>query len=94
MRVLSDCSSACSSACNRSPLTFNLFIAFLAFFFIRVRMRIFNPVGETVTTRGVVRRCWRDGDEGLVELEMRSEITRGISVGPGPVVVSLPLRSS
>jgi acyl dehydratase len=56
------------------------------------RMRIFNPVGETVTTCGVVRRCWRDGDEGLVELEMRSEITRGISVGPGPVVVSLPLR--
>lgn len=58
------------------------------------RMRIFNPVGETVTTRGVVRRCWRDGDAGLVELEMRSEITRGVSVGPGPVVVSLPLRGS
>ncbi|MDA0256503.1 MAG: MaoC family dehydratase N-terminal domain-containing protein [Chloroflexi bacterium] len=58
------------------------------------RMRIFNPVGETVTTRGVVRRCWREGDTGLVELEMRSEISRGVSVGPGPVVVSLPLRGS
>ena len=56
------------------------------------RMRIFNPVGETVTTRGVVRRCWRDGDDGLVELELHSEISGGISVGPGPVVVSLPLR--
>ena len=58
------------------------------------RMRIFNPVGETVTTRGVVQRCWREGAEGLVELEMRSEITRGVSVGPGPVVVSLPQRRS
>ena len=58
-----------------------------------LRMRIFNTVGETVTTSGVVRRCWREGDEGLVELEIRSEISRGISVGPGPVVVSLPLRT-
>ncbi len=59
-----------------------------------LRMRIFNTVGETVTTSGVVRRCWREGDEGLVELEMQSEISRGVSVGPGPVIVSLPLRGA
>ena len=59
-----------------------------------LRMRIFNTVGETVTTSGVVRRRWREGAEGLVELEIRSEISRGVSVGPGPVVVSLPLRGA
>lgn len=59
-----------------------------------LRMRIFNTVGETVTTSGVVRRAWREGGEGLLELEMRTEMSRGISVGPGPVVVSLPLRGA
>ena len=58
------------------------------------RMRIFNTVGETVTTSGVVRRCWREGGEGLVQLELQSEISRGVSVGPGPVVVSLPTRGA
>ena len=59
-----------------------------------LRMRIFNTVGETVVTRGQVRRLWQEDGEHLVELEMRSEISRGISVGPGPVVVSLPARGS
>ena len=59
-----------------------------------LRMRVFNTVGETVVTRGVVRRLWTEDGEHLVELEMRSEISRGISVGPGPVVVSLPARGS
>jgi hypothetical protein len=57
-----------------------------------LRMRVFNTVGETVVTRGVVRRVWEEDGEHLVELEMRSEISRGVSVGPGPVVVSLPSR--
>jgi acyl dehydratase len=57
-----------------------------------LRMRVFNTVGETVVTRGVVKRIWEEEGEHLVELEMRSEISRGVSVGPGPVVVSLPSR--
>ncbi len=57
-----------------------------------LRMRIFNTVGETVVTRGLVRRVWSEDGEHLVELEMSSEISRGVSVGPGPVVVSLPAR--
>jgi acyl dehydratase len=57
-----------------------------------LRMRIFNTVGETVTTRGVVRRMWRENGESLLELEMRTEMTRGVSVGPGPVIVTLPSR--
>ncbi len=59
-----------------------------------LRMRIFNTVGETVVTGGVVRRVWEEAGEHLVELEMRSEISRGISVGPGPVIVALPSRGS
>jgi acyl dehydratase len=56
------------------------------------RMRIFNNVGETVVTKGTVKRKWVEGGEHLVELEIVSEHSRGISVGPGPVVVSLPSR--
>ena len=56
------------------------------------RMNIFNTVGETVTVSGVVTRKWQDGDEHLVEIEMRSEISKGVSVGPGPVTVALPSR--
>ena len=59
-----------------------------------LRMRIFNTVGDTVTTKGVVTRAWREAGEGLLELEMRTEMSRGVSVGPGPVIVSLPLRGS
>ena len=57
-----------------------------------LRMRIFNTVGDVVTTRGVVKRMWREEGEGLLELEMRTEMSRGVSVGPGPVIVALPFR--
>jgi acyl dehydratase len=56
------------------------------------RMRIFNTVGETVVTKGRVRRKWEEDGAHLVELEMWSENSKGVSVGPGPVVVALPCR--
>lgn len=56
------------------------------------RMKIFNNVGETVVTKGTVKRKWVEDGEHLVELEIVSEHSRGASVGPGPVVVSLPSR--
>jgi hypothetical protein len=56
------------------------------------RMKIFNTVGETVVTKGSVKRKWQEGGENLVELEIWCEHSRGVSVGPGPVVVSLPSR--
>jgi hypothetical protein len=59
-----------------------------------LRMRIFNTVGDTATTRGVVKRMWREGGEGVLELEMRTEMSRGVSVGPGPVIVTLPSRGA
>ena len=56
------------------------------------RMRIFNTVGESAVTSGTVKRKWVEDGEHLVELEVQTEISRGTSVGPGPVVVSLPTR--
>jgi acyl dehydratase len=58
------------------------------------RMKIFNTVGETVVTQGVVKRKWQEGAEGLVELEIWSETSKGITVGPGRVIVMLPHRKS
>jgi hypothetical protein len=56
------------------------------------RMRRFNPVGQTVVVRGVVTRKWRQETDALVELELRSEVRGEVTVGPGTVTVSLPLR--
>ncbi len=58
------------------------------------RMKIFNTVGETVITKGVVRRKWQEGAELLAELEIWSENSHGISVGPGIVTVMLPSREA
>ena len=59
-----------------------------------LRMGVFNPVGETVVTRGIVKRTWREGVDGFVELELRSETSRGVTVGPGPLTISLPRRAA
>ncbi len=56
------------------------------------RMKIFNTVGDTVVTKGVVKRKWEEGEEAFVDLEIWSENSKGISVGPGTVVVVLPRR--
>ena len=55
-------------------------------------MRIFNTVGEAAVTTGTVTRKWQENGENLVEIEVQTEISRGTSVGPGPVVVALPSR--
>ena len=56
------------------------------------RMRIFNTVGESAVTSGQVTRRWQEDGEHLVEIEVRTETSDGVTVGPGPVVVSLPSR--
>ena len=58
------------------------------------RMRVFNIVGESTVVRGKVTRKWQEGDKNFVELEVWSENPKGISVGPGPVVGTLPSRST
>jgi len=57
------------------------------------RMKIFNTVGDTVVVQGRVKRKWREGRDALLELEMWSENSRGVSVGPGSMIVTLPSRA-
>lgn len=56
------------------------------------RMTAFNVAGDTVTVRGTVKRVFEEDGLGLAELELRSENSRGVSVGPGTMEVSLPRR--
>ncbi|MBI2316005.1 MAG: acyl dehydratase [Betaproteobacteria bacterium] len=58
------------------------------------RMKIFNTVGETVVTRGRVKRRWLEGATGMLELEIWCETSKGVSVGPGTVTVTLPRREA
>jgi len=58
------------------------------------RMKSFNIVGQTVTVRGKVIAKSREGDLGLVEIELWSENENGVSVGPGSMTVTLPLRDA
>jgi hypothetical protein len=54
------------------------------------RMRRFNTVGEVVTVSGRVTNKWEAQGDHLVEIELQSATSVGVTVGPGPVVVSLP----
>ncbi|WP_342244576.1 acyl dehydratase [Pseudomonas sp. OTU5201] len=56
------------------------------------RMSSFNLVGDTVTVKGEVIRTWREGGRGLIEIRIWSENAKGISVGPGSVIASMPCR--
>jgi acyl dehydratase len=56
------------------------------------RMRRFNTVGETVVVRGRVAGKRREDGEGLLDLELRSEVGGEVTVGPGTVTVALPVR--
>ena len=59
------------------------------------RMKAFNTAGDTVTVLGQVERKWEEDSAGpaqrhRVEIRMWSENGRGLSVGPGLVIASLP----
>ncbi len=56
------------------------------------RLKSFSSAGDTVVTTGRVIRTWTEGDEALVELELETRNAGGTTIGPGPVVVSLPRR--
>jgi acyl dehydratase len=57
------------------------------------RMGRFNTVGDTTRVQGRVVSTRIDDSAGLVELELRSANSLGVTVGPGQVVVTLPRRS-
>lgn len=54
------------------------------------RMSSFNTVGDTVVTKGRVQDKWQENGENFLELEVWSENTTGVSVGPGTMVVTIP----
>ena len=56
------------------------------------RMGRFNIVGDTTTVSGSVLATRVEDSLGLVELEVRSTNSLGVTVGPGRVLVSLPHR--
>jgi acyl dehydratase len=58
------------------------------------RMRRFNTVGQTVVVRGRVASKRREDRDALLELELWSEVDGDVTVGPGTVTVSLPVRES
>ncbi len=60
----------------------------------KFRMNTFNTAGDTVITNGVVKKKWEEDSEFFVEIEMWSENSQVISVGPGRVVVTLPKEAN
>lgn len=56
------------------------------------RMRSFNTVGDTVVTKGKVKRKWIEDGEHFIEIEMVSENAKVISVGPGSIIATLPSK--
>jgi acyl dehydratase len=58
------------------------------------RMRVFNPVGDAVLVRGKVTKKYQEGETNFVEIEMQSvsENNGNVTVGPGPVLVTLPSK--
>jgi acyl dehydratase len=57
------------------------------------RIKTFSIAGDTVTTKGLVKKKWIEGTDFLVELEVWSENAKGIAVGPGSVLVTLPSKT-
>lgn len=55
-------------------------------------MGIFNAAGDTVIVKGEVVRKWQDAGKNFLEIKMWSENSKGISVGPGTWIASLPAR--
>lgn len=55
-------------------------------------MKAFNYVGDTTSVIGRVVSADVIDDEGVVTVELRSENSRGLTVGPGTVTVVLPRR--
>lgn len=58
------------------------------------RMISFNTVGQTVTVKGEVKRKWQEGQDNLVEINLWTENSEGVTtVGPGSIVATLPTKS-
>ncbi|WP_244928918.1 MaoC/PaaZ C-terminal domain-containing protein [Nocardioides sp. W7] len=56
------------------------------------RMRAFNHVGDTTTVHAEVVATRVEDGIGVVEVAIRCENSKGVTVGPGLVEVTLPRR--
>jgi acyl dehydratase len=57
-----------------------------------LRIRTFSCPGDTVVTKGTVKRKWQEDGKSFVELELLSEHQRGVCVAPTRVIATLPSR--
>jgi len=55
------------------------------------RMRRFNPVGTTPVVSGRISRKWQEEGVGLVEIALETRNGGEVTVGPGTMVVTVPL---
>jgi len=55
------------------------------------RMRRFNPVGTTPVVSGRIARKWQEEGVGLVEITLETRNGGEVTVGPGTMVVTVPL---
>jgi len=58
------------------------------------RMKSFNTAGTTVTVKGRVRSKTIENGAGTVEIELWSENGGTVTVGPGAMIVTLPMRGN
>ena len=58
------------------------------------RMRRFNPVGTTVVVRGEVVRVAEEDGVGVVDVRLWCENGGEVTVGPGLVTVTVPIRAT
>ena len=59
---------------------------------LRGELRGFNLMGDTTWLRGTVTRTYIEGDEALVDIEIRGENQRGRPTLPGLATVRLPSK--
>ena len=59
---------------------------------LRGELRGFNLMGDTTWLRGAVTRTYWEGDEPLVDIEIRGENQRGRATLPGLATVRLPSK--
>lgn len=57
------------------------------------RMRAFNVVGDTTWVHARVVSVATEDGPGTVDIEVRCENASGVTVGPGTVRATLPLRA-
>jgi len=59
---------------------------------LNARCILFNVFGDTQFLKGTVTKKYQEGNEYLVDIEIRTENQRGENTMPGHATVSLPSK--